>query len=127
MPRRPSPETLAQLVAATAALLAFAGALANGFAWDDWPAIVNDTGLRDLTALPRRLQQPYWPSTGTLWRPLTTLSYAVDWAVGGGAPLAFHVVNWLLHALASALVTRLALRLAESFFGTADWMRNKGG
>ncbi len=110
MPRRPSPETLAQLVAATAALLAFAGALANGFAWDDWPAIVNDTGLRDLTALPRRLQQPYWPSTGTLWRPLTTLSYAVDWAWGGGAPLAFHVVNWLLHALASALVTRLALR-----------------
>ena len=110
MSRRLSPDALAQLVAAGAALLVFAGALANGFAWDDWPAIVNDPRIHDPSYLLQTLQQPYWPTTGTLWRPITTLSYVIDWAWGGGSPVAFHLVNWLLHALASALVARLALR-----------------
>jgi protein O-mannosyl-transferase len=110
VPRRLSPALLAQLVPAFAALLVFAGALANGFAWDDWPAIVNDGRIHDPSYLLQTLQQPYWPNTGTLWRPLTTLSYLASWAVGGGQPWAFHGVNVALHALASALVARLALR-----------------
>lgn len=110
MPRRLSPDALAPLAAAVVALLVYAGSLGNGFAWDDWPAIVNDPALHDLGNLGRRLQQPYWPPTGTLWRPIATLTYALEWRLGGGSPIPFHVGNWLLHALASALVARLALR-----------------
>jgi hypothetical protein len=101
---------LAQVVPALAATVVFAGALANGFAWDDWPAIANDGRIHDPSYLLRTLQQPYWPNTGTLWRPLTTLSYVISWAMGGGQPWVFHATNVALHALASALVARLALR-----------------
>ncbi len=45
------------------------------------------------------------------YRPLTTLTYALNHAVGGLAPAGYHLVNLLLHAGASALVVALALAL----------------
>lgn len=54
---------------------------------------------------------------GTLagpYRPVATLTWALEYAVHGRAPLGFHVVNVLLHALATALVALLARRLVAA-------------
>ena len=98
------------LLAAVAALVTYALAVRLGFAYDDEPMLVQNRLIHSLAELPAALSRPYWLQYGTLYRPLTTLSFGLDWAIGGGAPWPFHLMNVLWHALASALVVRLALR-----------------
>jgi len=99
------------LVAAAVAVVVFAPSLANGFAYDDLPIIRDNEALRDLGALPDLLLSPYWPGDRGqefgLWRPTTTALLAAVWKISGGAPIAFHLVNVVLHATAAALVVRL--------------------
>ena len=57
---------------------------------------------------------PYWPllegePAAGLYRPAVILSYAVDWSISGGRPWWFHLVNTLLHGVATALVVLVAL------------------
>ena len=49
--------------------------------------------------------------TGTAYRPVLLLSYAVQWWIHGGEPAAFHAVNVLLHGAATLLLARLLLTL----------------
>jgi hypothetical protein len=50
-------------------------------------------------------------SSDRLYRPATSLSYAVQWWLHGDRPWAFHLINVLLHAGASALVGELGRRI----------------
>ncbi len=71
--------------------------------------------MNDLRDLPRLLVTSYWNAPGharELYRPLTSASFAVDAAISGMRPAWFHLVNAILHALATLLVTLLALDLA---------------
>ena len=101
---------IATLLAAVAAIATYALAIRLGFAYDDDPMLVQNRLLHSLAELPGALARPYWLQYGTLYRPLTTLAFGIDWAIGGGAPWVFHAMNVLWHAAASALVVRLALR-----------------
>ena len=101
---------LATLLAVVAALATYALAVQLGFAYDDDPMLVQNRLIHSLAELPEALSRPYWMQYGTLYRPLTTLAFGLDWAIGSGAPWLFHLMNVLWHALASALVVRLALR-----------------
>jgi len=59
------------------------------------------------------LRRPYLPNLGggvAYYRPLTTLSYAVDRAWGGGRTAAFHATNLLIHLGVVLLVFALARR-----------------
>ena len=108
----PRPRT-ALLLAAVAVLAAavYLNALRNGFALDDeFIVLRNDIvhSFRDLHAL---LLGSYWPHSAELYRPLTLLSYAVDWTLSGGSAAWMHGVNVALHVLATVLVARLVLRL----------------
>lgn len=114
-PRR-SAAWAVQAAAALVAAALYVAAVRNGYALDDVLIVQRDPLLHDLWSLPRLLLSPYWRSTGELYRPLTTAALALDWQLGGGAPWWPHAVNVLWHALASALVARLALR----------WMRPAG-
>ena len=64
------------------------------------------------------LRESYWPATfgGSLWRPAVLASYALDYRLGG-SPHWFHAVNVLWAALATALLTLLACRLADPVTG----------
>lgn len=80
--------------------------------FDDRGVIDADPLMHDIRNLPRLLVSPYWNAPRherTLYRPLTSVSFAVDRAVFGMRPSGFHAVNLLWHALATLLVTRLAL------------------
>ena len=50
-------------------------------------------------------------------RPLTFLLYWVGWQVGDGSPVPFHVINILVHALASLFAGLLCARLVARLSG----------
>lgn len=95
------------------ALAASVSSLGNAFAYDDNLAILINPRVHTLQAPWQMLAESYWPKDrgGGLYRPLTILFFALQWAIGGGAPLVFHLVNVLLYALLSASVLLLALEL----------------
>jgi hypothetical protein len=95
------------------ALAASVTSLANGFAFDDLPVIVRDGRIHDLSRVWQVFTQPYWgpPAPPALYRPLTSLAFAVQWAIGGGSALPFHLLNVLLYCALCLAVYRLAVGL----------------
>ncbi len=90
-----------------AALAVYANSLWNGFAYDDIWIIQRNDRVHQLKDLASIWLTPYWPSFGSqlgLYRPFAIFAYAVEWAISGGAPWFFHLVNVLLHAGVCVLV-----------------------
>lgn len=87
-------------------LLAFAPfvpALSGGFVYDDNVAIRENPVVTGDFSLPHIFDTGFWGGTegdtvGS-YRPLTVLTFAVDWRLGGGDPWVFHLTNLLLHCL----------------------------
>jgi hypothetical protein len=82
------------------------------FVQDDRVIVAGNPAVRSLSQAVRGFGRPYWPppNAGGLYRPLTILSYAVDWQLGGGRPWLFHLMNALWHGLASVLVVLVVVR-----------------
>jgi len=83
-----------------------------GFVQDDRAIIVSNPAAHSITAALGAFDDPYWPrETGAgLYRPVTILSYALDWAVSAGRPGWLHVMNALWHGLATVLLVSLLIR-----------------
>jgi len=86
-------------------IAAYANSTNNGFTFDDWALVVHNplVSQLDLGAI---FSSSYWvnhPEYG-LYRPLTTLSYAVNWLVLGEGSFGFHVVNVAFHLVNGILV-----------------------
>ena len=81
----------------------FANTFGNAFTnWDDHGLIVDNPAIRiasfgDVVAI-------FTPTPGRTFQPLRVLSYALDYAIWGMQPLAFHLSNTLLHATAAILL-----------------------
>jgi hypothetical protein len=54
--------------------------------------------------------QTYWPPDegASLYRPLTIIVFAIQWAVGHGSPIPFHLTNVVLYAFVAVALFRLA-------------------
>ncbi len=107
----PRPESTSRAlqvaVVAATALLVYANALGNGYAFDDqW--VIQDNPIVQAYSWPEIFTSTYSP--GPVYRPLTLLTFAIGERLGIN-PLAGHAFNVLLHALASCLVYALAMRL----------------
>ncbi len=98
------------LLVAFAAVLSSITGLRNGFALDDVEVIVNNPLLHTLAAPWGLFHATYWRAEmgATLYRPLTMISFATQWVIGGGSPLPFHVTSIALYAFLSAAVYRFA-------------------
>jgi hypothetical protein len=93
--------------------------------------VLKDPRIRQVSAENLRLiaQNDYWWPTYSLgvYRPLTTLSYLVNWAVldNGGSATGYHLLNLLLNAVNVWLVFLLARRVLSgsvaAFFAAALW------
>lgn len=99
-----------------AVFLVYGSALDGGFVYDDHHFIGNNPAIKSLRNAPRFFYDPStlsdisgWNSGG--YRPLATLSYAVDHAAAGMTPGYFRAVNILLHGVNSLLVFYLGLLL----------------
>ena len=97
------------------AFAAYAGTLGHGFALDDGPEVVDNAHVRSLAGVGTVFTTSSWAGAGDLsapmYRPLTTLSYSLNYAVGGLAPFGFHLLNLLLHAAVCVLVLLLGLHV----------------
>src|SRR5208337_2791470 len=80
-------------------LLAYSNSFRTGFVFDNKPAILLDSRVHAATSenLHLILTQEYWYKTTTtlLYRPLTTVSYLLNYAIlgNGPQPAGYHWVN----------------------------------
>jgi hypothetical protein len=107
-----------RLAVALAALLPFLLTLGNPPIQDDgWAALDNPLTF-SLRNAGRIFREPYGfageATLGGPYRPVVTLSYALNYAVHGRWPPGYHLVNVALHVLASLLVLTLARRLVAA-------------
>jgi protein O-mannosyl-transferase len=102
--KRGLPPALAALVA----FAVYASTIPFEFVYDDVSVILNNPRLHSLDNWREILVTSWWPRG--LYRPLTSLTLAANWAAGGGAPSSFHLVNVLLHTAVTILVYLLGMR-----------------
>ena len=89
---------------------AYANTLDNGFVFDDYFMVIENEALR--------LPPQEWPTIfrdahsgiGS-YRPLRTLSYAIDYQIGGFQPFIYHFSNIIYHWLAAGLVFLLTFHI----------------
>jgi protein O-mannosyl-transferase len=111
-PREAWPRWHAWMIVALA-LAAAAPSLGNRFAYDDDAIIAANPLVHTLTGVVRAFGSSYWPPAlgGALYRPLPIALFALEWAVGHGAPIVFHLVNVSMYATICVLVLAMGRRL----------------
>lgn len=92
--------------------LAYLPSLWNGFVFDDILQIERNFRIRSLTEALWYFTNP--PSPGDLFRPVTFLTYALNYSISGYNPFSYHLLNLLLHAANSILVCIFLARLFDS-------------
>lgn len=100
------------LAAAIAALLVYGCTIHGTFVYDDIFVILSDPKMGHPALWGRFWTQPFAPTPDKPFRPLLSLSFAVQYWIWGQRGWPFHLVNILLHALASGAVAELGRRLA---------------
>ncbi len=89
------------------------------FIWDDLE-LLDQNCVRLLCRPSEYLALPFWnfsaqsPGAGVLYRPLTTFSLAIDWALHGRNAAGFHSTNIVFHLANVALLAALARRLGAN-------------
>jgi protein O-mannosyl-transferase len=85
-------------------LFGYAGTLEHPFVYDDRTTVLLNPSIRSLADLRAVLLH-------NLTRPLVNLSYAIDWAISGARPIAYHATSIALHLANVLLLFSLAQRL----------------
>ncbi len=83
----------------------FFNSLHNGFVFDDLDIVVADPRIRDLHNLRGLITDAY--------RPLRSITYAVDYAVWGLNPFGFRLTNIAIHSANAVLVLFLGRKLTD--------------
>jgi tetratricopeptide (TPR) repeat protein len=114
------------LVVLVAVLLVYVQALGGGFVWDDRFLILGAPLVERGAALDEYLRAPFWTGGGGVeqsgyYRPLVTLSFALDHRLHAGNAAGFHLTNLVLHAL-NALLLHALLRKHDVRPLVAAWL-----
>jgi hypothetical protein len=101
------------LAVAGVALAASASGIGNQLVQDDLVLITGNPRIQHLANWREMLGSPFWPPPYSefLYRPLTALLLAFEYALGGGGPLVFRLAGYLGYAAASAGVFFLGRRI----------------
>jgi hypothetical protein len=113
------------LVGATA--LVYRNTLPGQFIYDDHAIVAKNPLIRDLNNIPLIFGTSYWGThiglpkelKGGLYRPLTVITFALNYWAGGLNPCGYHLVNLVLHIGVSILVGLLGIRFGMSWRGSA--------
>lgn len=103
-----------------AAFLLFAPTIQHGFVLDDLAVIENNRfvqegfgGIPDLFST--FYWKGFWDANAGLYRPLSMVMFAIEWAFSPNNPGIHHFVNVLLYALTIGLLFKLLLKLLPSY------------
>ena len=94
------------------AFLLYANSLKNEFVFDDIPLIVKNYQIRQLANIPELLGLG---TTGSYYRPLRIVSYAIDYHFFQLNPQGYHLSNILLHSITAWLVFLTLYSLSKNF------------
>src|SRR3989344_5308447 len=84
----------------------FGNGINGDFVFDDRSVVVDHLLMEDSVGVFKAFLYSYHydrPQSG-LYRPLTTVSYILNWNIFPGQPQGFHLVNIFLHAVATFLI-----------------------
>ncbi|XP_049318038.1 protein O-mannosyl-transferase TMTC2 [Bactrocera dorsalis] len=107
----------------TLAFVLYLNTLNAGFVYDDRRAILANTDVSGHTPWQSIFQHDYWGTPLTdagshgSYRPLCVLSFRFNFLLGGYTPWGFHLINNLMHCLATGLVVKLARYFLNSVWG----------
>jgi hypothetical protein len=123
---REIPRVWLALVLTVACGLVFWPGLGGGFLFDDFNNILTNPKIQ-ITSLDGKslLRAAGAYDAGTYGRPLATLSFALDFYLGGKDPWGYKLSNLIVHAANSLLVLLLVgrlLTLAQVTGNTKSWM-----
>jgi len=110
----------ADLVVVACALAAYAAVLLGAFVYDDLHTVRDNEAIRSLSNLPRFFVDVdlFSAVECRMYRPCVLVTYALDWAVGGGAVWVFKATNLFLHIGVAVALHRLARALGASASGS---------
>ena len=82
-------------------LLIYSNTFHASFQFDDMPNIVNNKRLQITDLRPASLWQTFFAKSGKdeFYRPVPSLSLALNWYVGKDNPFGYHLVNTIIHIL----------------------------
>lgn len=94
-------------------LLLYLPALHHDFVFDDQYLVVGNPYIKNWKYLPQMLSKDIWnvSDSTNYWRPVFSLSLALDYSLWGLNALGFHLTNILLHAVSTALLFSLGRKL----------------
>jgi len=106
--RHQIPAFAAAAIIAAIALTVYANSFSNAFVYDDESHIVDNTAIRDPSNIPKMFVHDltYFSEdrNGKFYRPLESVSFAVDYLIWGLKPFGYHLTNTLLHLSVALLL-----------------------
>ncbi len=107
---------LVLLVAIALPFLIYGNSIRGDFVFDDRVVIQERPDLKNLGNIFNLFVSPYHQNTpqSSLFRPLTMVSYSLNYAVLGNSPAGFHIVNIIFFGLCSFLAFLVILKLSGS-------------
>ncbi|XP_017075873.2 LOW QUALITY PROTEIN: protein O-mannosyl-transferase TMTC1 [Drosophila eugracilis] len=105
------------------AFVLYLNTLNAGFVYDDRRAILTNGDVTGAHPLAHLLRNDFWGtpmvdsgSHGS-WRPLSVLSFRLNFLASGISPMGYHLVNVILHCMATLLVFLVGRTLLPSWIG----------
>jgi len=97
-------------------IIVYANSFGVDWISDDIRFITGNPAVKDLSNASRFFTDPHGTTAPTsgfegIYRPLRTLSFAIDYSIWGLRPFGFHLTNLLLHFVSSALVFLVCMQL----------------
>jgi tetratricopeptide (TPR) repeat protein len=109
-----------EIAVALVAVACYLNSLPGDFVFDDLFAVKNNPDLRPETPLAELFAHDFWgtpidsPESHKAYRPLTVLSYRLNYLLGELDPLGYHLLNALLHGAVCLMLLPMSTRLAGS-------------
>lgn len=110
--------TLLSLSIAALSFLTYLPIFSYFFTASDSFTLIDTSRIRSLADVGRLFTQPLmtgssFAQTARYYRPLSSLSYSIDYAIWGLAPFGYHLTNVTLHIIVSLLAFRIMLCLTH--------------
>ena len=102
-------------------IFAYAPGLHGDFVLDDIPNLLNNQALQvDSFSVKSLWQAAFSSGSGVLRRPVSMLSFALNYSVSGFDPFFFKLTNLVIHILCGLALTLLTRRILESYRKVTD-------
>jgi len=101
-------------------LVLYRGNLRAGFLWDDTSLILKDPKVHENRSIPQIFSSPFGPigqgRQSAYYRPVTSITYLMNYDLSGRAPFSYHLFNIVMHGLVSFEVFILIWFLLDAYW-----------